>query len=223
MSDLHLTRAQSRRYDELAIKQFGMPSIVLMENAARNCVEVMRKLGVGGAVLVVCGRGNNGGDGFAIARHLDLLGYTVQVVEAEHDGPYSVDAEINRAILRKSGWELHRLEQLEPLLANATWCVDALLGTGARGAPRAPLDGVLATLNAAACTRVAVDISSGLDCDSGVAADCTFVADHTCTFVAAKRGMQQPAAQRVCGQIHVVDVGAPRIVLEQLCQETQPN
>lgn len=219
VTERYLNRVQSRQYDELAIHTFGVPSIVLMENAARNCVDVMSQIGVEGPVLVVCGRGNNGGDGFAIARHLDLRGWQVFVVEAHATGAYSRDAQVNRAILQNAGWNLGGVQELDSRLKQCTWCVDALLGTGAKGEPRPPLGQVIESMNAASCSRIAVDIPSGLDCDSGNASRYTVHADHTCTFVAKKTGMQLMEAQDMCGEIHVVDVGAPQAVIEQLCQE----
>lgn len=219
VSELYLNRAQSRRYDQLAIEQFGIPGIVLMENAARNCVDVMEAVGISGEVLVACGRGNNGGDGYSMARHLALRGYAVHVVEADSQGAYSDDAAVNREILLQTGWQLHGPDHLPALQSSVGCCVDALLGTGARGEPRPPFAELITQLNALDCPRWAVDLPSGLDCDTGECARATFHADHTCTFVAKKAAMRHRQAADACGQIHVVDVGAPRSVLEALLQE----
>ena len=102
------------------------------------------------------------------------------------------------------------------LLADANWIVDALLGTGARGEPRPPLDAVIDQINAAAAKRLAVDLPSGLDCDTGVAARHTIRADETCTFVAMKRGFLSPGADRYTGRVHVLDIGAPRKLVEEI-------
>ena len=95
-------------------------------------------------------------------------------------------------------------------LAGAAWIVDALLGTGARGEPRPPLDRVINQLNAAAAPILAIDLPSGLDCDSGQAAGHTIRAAHTCTFVARKIGFATAGAAAYTGEIHVLDIGAPR-------------
>jgi NAD(P)H-hydrate epimerase len=101
-------------------------------------------------------------------------------------------------------------------LAGAEWIVDALLGTGARGAPRPPLDVVIHALNQHSAHKLAVDLPSGLDCDTGEPAEPTIRADHTATFVAPKLGFANPLAAESLGQLHVVDIGAPRRLIEEI-------
>ena len=101
-------------------------------------------------------------------------------------------------------------------LRNAEWVVDALLGTGARGEPRPPLDLVIDQINAAVVNRLAVDLPSGLDCDSGAAAQHTIRADETCTFIAMKQGFLAAGAGRYTGRVHVLDIGAPRRLVEEI-------
>ncbi len=220
---LYLSRAQVREVDRRAIEQDGMSGLVLMENAGRGCVDVLCRLGVDGPVVVCCGRGNNAGDGFVIARHLDLRRHVVRVVLFGDPSGLQGDAAVNFAILRRcdvpvriapAGAETAWQDDL----ADAAWIVDALLGTGARGAPRPPLDRVIQRLNEAPARRLAVDLPSGLDCDTGEAAGVTFRADHTCTFVAAKAGFAAPAAQAYLGQVHVLDIGAPRRLIEAVAR-----
>ena len=104
------------------------------------------------------------------------------------------------------------------------WIVDALLGTGARGEPRPPLDAVIDQLNGASAKRLAVDLPSGLDCDTGAAARHTIRAAETCTFVAMKRGFTIPGAAQYTGRIHVLDIGAPRCLVEEMAgQAFQPD
>ena len=97
--------------------------------------------------------------------------------------------------------------------------VDALLGTGARGEPRPPLDAVIDQLNAAAAPKLAIDLPSGLDCDAGTAARHTIRAAQTCTFVAAKPGFFAPGAEQYVGRLHVLDIGAPRQVIEKVLDQ----
>ena len=124
------------------------------------------------------------------------------------------DAGANFNILRQTGVPIevfgnrHDAARLAEQLAGADWIVDALLGTGARGEPRPPLDAVIDQLNAAAAKRLAVDLPSGLDCDTGEAAQHTIRADETCTFVAMKRGFTTPGAEQYTGRVHVLDIGA---------------
>jgi len=217
-----LTRAQVREVDRRAIDEFGMSGLVLMENAGRGCVDTLCQLGCKGPVIVVCGKGNNAGDGFVIARHLDLLGIPVKVVLLGPSSELRGDAAANFLILSRSQFEIIEFSQMfEPerfqwALAGAEWIVDALLGTGATGAPRPPMDAAIRLMNAAPAKRLAVDLPSGLDCDTGNAADPTFQADHTCTFVAEKIGFASSAARRWLGQVHVVSIGVPSQLLAQV-------
>jgi NAD(P)H-hydrate epimerase len=98
-------------------------------------------------------------------------------------------------------------------LARAEWIVDALLGTGASGQPRPPMDEAIRAMNASPAKRLGVDLPSGLDCDTGIPAEPTIRANHTCTFVAPKLGFDNPQAATYLGQVHVVDIGVPRRVI----------
>ena len=226
MQSRPLTRAQVREVDRRAIDEYGMNGLVLMENAGRGCVDTLCRLGCRGPVVVVCGKGNNAGDGFVIARHLDLRGVPIKTVLLGSPGGLRGDTAVNFAILNRCGVPLVDLSTtfntaaLDAELAGAEWIVDALLGTGATGPPRPPLDMAIRRMNAAAAKRLAVDLPSGLDCDTGEPAEPTFRADHTCTFVATKVGFANPAAVAYLGQVHVLDIGAPRRLIEEITQAT---
>ncbi len=217
-----LSRAQVREVDRRAIHEFGMSGLVLMENAGRGCADVHCRLGCKGPVAIVCGKGNNAGDGFVIARHLDLRGVPVKVILLSAPGQLQGDAEANYRIIERSDLSIVDLSGqfsaalLERELAGSDWIVDAILGTGATGAPRAPFDAAIRQMNAANCQRLAVDLPSGLDCDTGEPAEPTFRAHHTCTFVAGKIGFSKPGAAPYLGQLHVLDIGAPRRLIEQI-------
>ena len=217
----YLTRAQVREVDRRAIEQYGISGLVLMENAGRGCADKLCQLGVSGPVVICCGRGNNAGDGFVIARHLDLRGREVRVLLFCDPSDLRGDAAANFSILAKcdvpvnvvSAWEE---TSWESELADAQWIVDALLGTGSRGHPRPPLDRVIQHLNQQQALRLAVDLPSGLDCDTGEPAPATFRADHTCTFVAPKIGFSSPSAAEFLGRVHVLDIGAPRKLIDEV-------
>lgn len=216
-----LTRQQVREVDRLASERCGLSGLILMENAGRSCVDRLCGLGVGGPVLICCGPGNNGGDGFVMARHLAVRGFAARVLLFCDPQRLRGDAATNFQILtccggwidRADGWDV---PQITAALQTADWIVDALLGTGSRGQPRPPLDGLIPQLNAAPGRRLAVDLPSGLDCDTGTPAASTFRADHTCTFIARKTGFAAPEAQRYLGEVHVEDIGIPWPVVEQL-------
>jgi NAD(P)H-hydrate epimerase len=216
-----LSRAQVRDIDRRAISEFGLAGIVLMENAGRGCVDVLCRLGCRGPVAIVCGKGNNAGDGFVIARHLDLRGISVKVLLLGSPRDLQGDAAVNYAVLAKCGVSIDDCSEnfaaagFANELGGADWVVDAILGTGATGSPRPPWDAAIELMNAAAGRRLAVDLPSGLDCDTGQPGEPTFRADHTCTFVAPKAGFGNPAAAQYLGQVHVLDIGAPRRLVEE--------
>lgn len=221
MTPRTLNRQQSREVDRRAIDEYGMRGLVLMENAGRGVADVLCELGIDGPVAICCGKGNNAGDGFVIARHLDLRGFPVRVVLAADPGELAGDARENYAVLSKSDVLIDRFAELGPArfdrhLAESAWIVDALLGTGAQGEPRPPVDHMIARMNAAGRPILAVDLPSGLDCDRGVAATQTVRAALTCTFVAAKPGFLVAGADRYVGQLRVLDIGIPRKLFEQI-------
>ena len=221
-----LDRSQIRQLDRRAIEEYGIPGVVLMENAGRGVADKLCELGIDGPVVICCGKGNNGGDGFVVARHLDLRGYKARVLMWSDPGKLSGDAATNFRILQRTDVPIgcfvprHDAARLEDQLADAAWIVDALLGTGAQGEPQSPLDTVIDQLNAAEVPKLAVDLPSGLDCDTGQAARHTFRAAHTCTFVAPKPGFFQPGAEQYTGQVHVLDIGAPRKLIDRMVGKT---
>jgi NAD(P)H-hydrate epimerase len=217
---MFLTREQVRAIDRRAIEEFGVPGAVLMENAGRGAAEVLLSLGARGPVVVCCGKGNNGGDGFVIARHLDNRAVPLRVLLFARPEELTGDAALNYEIVRRSGIALEVRagqavdgEALRRELAAAEWVVDALFGTGLAGAVRPPFDTVVGAINASGARVLAVDIPSGLDCDTGQPLGATVRAQHTVTFVAMKTGFAQPAAREWVGEVHVADIGAPRAAL----------
>lgn len=220
--ECYLTREQARAVDRRAIDEYGMTGLVLMENAGRGCADHLCQQGIAGPVVICCGKGNNGGDGFVIARHLDLRGYDVRILLFCAPTELTGDAAANFKTITAAELpvvccpESDRDRWLNDQLADADWIVDALLGTGSRGVPRPPIDLALNAINANAAKKLAVDLPSGLDCDSGQCATPTFRADHTCTFVAPKVGFRVLEAQRHLGVVHVIDIGVPRKLLNNL-------
>lgn len=216
MSPITFTREQARAFDKFAIEQLGIPSVVLMENAGRGAAELLRSLGVTGRVVICCGKGNNGGDGLVIARHLANVDVAVSILLLADPLALSPDAAIEWNIVRKMGlpreiWADKHLNEsdLDRLLADAEWIVDALFGTGLTGPVRTPLDRVIERINASGKRVLAVDIPSGLDADTGVPLGATICAEHTVTFVAQKIGFRNPASQVWTGRVHVVGIGIP--------------
>ena len=198
---MFLTRDQLRAIDRRAIEEFGVPGVVLMENAGRGAADVLRHLGIQGTVTICCGKGNNGGDGFVIARHLDNHQVPVKVLLFARPEDLAGDAAVNYRIIAKAGLPIvvHSATAvdetaLQQELAGSEWIVDALFGTGLAGPLRPPFDRIVAAIDESKARILAVDIPSGLDCDSGKPLGPTVRAEHTVTFVAPKLGFAAPGA-----------------------------
>jgi NAD(P)H-hydrate epimerase len=216
MAELFLSRDEVRSLDQRASADYGLPGIVLMENAGRGAAELLMGLGVRGPVIICCGRGNNGGDGFVMARHLDNHQVPVRVLLFASPADLRGDAAVNYGVLAKSDVPILQspLATLDQELATSDWVVDALFGTGLTGPVRAPFDQVIAAINSCPARILAVDIPSGLDCDTGLPLGPTIKAQHTAAMVAQKKGFAQPAARDWLGTVHVIDIGVPRKMLE---------
>jgi NAD(P)H-hydrate epimerase len=226
---MFLSRDEVRALDRRAMEEYGVSGLILMENAGRGAAELLRSLGIHGPVVICCGKGNNGGDGFVIARHLDKSRVAVRVCLFANPAELAGDALANWHILSKSGIPVHvhragsvTPEALRRELAPAEWIVDALFGTGLTGALRSPHAEIVAAINGTGAHVLAVDIPSGLDCDTGLPLGPTVRAHHTATFVGLKKGFANPAAQEWLGQVHVVDIGAPRKLVESAFVLTNP-
>jgi NAD(P)H-hydrate epimerase len=219
---MYLSREQVRALDRRAIEVYGVPGPVLMENAGRGAAELLLTLGIRGKVVICCGKGNNGGDGFVIARHLDNRRAPVKILLFAHPQELTGDAAIAYRIVAMSELPLTVFDRpivdvnlLQRDLADADWIVDALCGTGLQGPMRPPLDQAADAINSSRARVLAVDLPSGLDCDTGHPVGPTVRADHTATFVAMKKGFAVEAAAPWLGQVHVVDIGAPRKLVEE--------
>ncbi len=213
-----LTREEARALDRRAVEVFGVPGIVLMENAGRAMADLLLALGVHGRVVVACGKGNNGGDGLVVARHLDIAGVPVQIVLFDDPVNSTGDAAINHAIVARTRIPQTALlgpldeGRLRDILRDADWVVDALFGSGFRGPVEPPYHRIIEAINASGAKILAVDIPSGLDADTGGASEPTVRATHTATVVAPKKGFAEGAAW--LGRVHVVGMGAPRELLD---------
>ena len=228
---LVLTREQVRRVDRLAIQRYGMSGLVLMENAGRNAAEVVRhSYGDRGEALILCGSGNNGGDGFVIARHLHNIGWDVRSILVGDEESLTADTRVNFLIARNMGLPIDPVAapaNVAGLLAScstSTVVVDALLGTGFHGTVRSPSAELIHAANdASRRATVAIDVPSGLDCDTGEPSSAAIRADLTITFVALKCGFLRPGAAEFLGRVEVVDIGAPRELIEKIAVGAEPS
>lgn len=207
-----MSRHEVRAYDARAIAS-GIPGPVLMENAARGAAELLLSQGVVGPVAIICGKGNNGGDGFVIARHLQAVGKKTEVLLAADPSELTGDAATAFASMKGMGVEPSAIDpqQFDQLLAKlrrCEWIVDALLGTGTQGAIRPPWDRIIETINSARRKVLAVDLPSGLEADTGHPLGPTIRATLTATFVARKRGFDLPESEEFTGPVYVIAIGA---------------
>ncbi len=205
-----LDAAQMRAVDRWAIEQRGIPSLDLMERAGEGVARAVEELTPDGAVVVVCGKGNNGGDGLVVARLLREAARDVTIVCLAAGEELSPDARAN----------LERLAGAPPLalsdsaaseaLAQAHVIVDALLGTGFSGVAHGAVAEAIAAIDAVPGLVVSVDMPSGVDASNGVVAGPAITAAKTVTFHAAKPGLWIHPGKGHAGEVDVIDIGIPR-------------
>jgi NAD(P)H-hydrate epimerase len=220
-----LTAAQMREADRFTIEEIGIPSLVLMENAGRQVVAAIEstyEANLEGRVAVLCGRGNNGGDGFVVARTLLQRGVETAVFVVGAVADVKGDARLNLEILGRLGvtvvevndeqtWELHFSE-----ISDCTLIVDAMFGTGLRSPLAGMMETVVADINAAGIPIVAIDLPSGLSADSAHLIGACVDASMTVTLAAPKLPLIVPPGEVYAGDIVIADIGIPREVIEGL-------
>lgn len=215
-----LTRRQVREIDRIAIERYHIPGIVLMENAAIGVCDAACEMlddNCVGQVLIVCGGGNNGGDGLAVARHLHNRGADVTIALTIDPAKYQGDARINWNIVQAMNlpaepFDAGVIARTRPLLI-----IDAIFGTGLEQPPRPPFDAIAAAINASRVPVLAIDVPSGLDCDTGnPLGEIAIVASRTVTFVAEKIGFANPDAARFLGKVILADIGCPVELLARI-------
>ncbi|HEY2201337.1 MAG TPA: NAD(P)H-hydrate epimerase, partial [Solirubrobacteraceae bacterium] len=201
-----LDAEQMRAVDRWAIEERGVPGLDLMERAGAAVARAVERVAPDGSVTVVCGKGNNGGDGLAVARLLREADRQVTVVCTAPPEDFTGDVRAN----------LDRLPGDAPValdavaLDGATVIVDALLGTGFQGDPRGAVGEAIEAVNAAAAPVVSVDMPSGVDASTGVVAGAAVRAAVTVTFHAAKPGLWIYPGKAHAGEVETIDIGIPR-------------
>ena len=220
-----LNAAQMREADRRAIDDIGIPSLVLMENAGRQAVAAMEAMYsdlTDRRVGVLCGRGNNGGDGFVIARTLAQRGVDVAVYVIGRVADVRGDARVNLEILGRLGftvvevsdsqaWELHFSE-----VSDCTLIVDAIFGTGLSAPVSGFIESVITDVNASGIPVVAIDLPSGLSADSAEPIGPSIEAGLTVTLAAPKLPLVLPPGETRAGDIVIADIGIPGDVLENV-------
>jgi NAD(P)H-hydrate epimerase len=194
-----------RGVDRWAIEGRGVPSLELMEAAGRAVAEAVAGLAPEGPVRVVCGKGNNGGDGFVAARLLREMGFEIEALLLWPGEELRGDAAVN---FERSGGDLVDGDPAERLRGSGA-VVDAIFGTGFEGAPREPAAAAIAAINACGAPVVACDIASGVDASTGEVAGEAVEAEITVTFHAAKLGQRIAPGKWHTGELRVAPIGIP--------------
>jgi len=201
------TIKQAQKFDRYAQEALGIPSLILMENAGRSVAEVaLTMLGKKKNVLVVCGVGNNGGDGFVAARHLLNAGKKVDVFVVGDPAKLKPDPKINFSVLQKIKSRNLRVEFSVPgYFTSYNLIIDAIFGIGLQAEVRGSVSNVIKLMNKSRRPILAVDVPSGLSADTGQVLGVAVKAKTTVTFVANKKGFAK--AQKYCGRVVVRDIG----------------
>ena len=203
------TAEEMRAVDAAAIGTLGIPGAVLMERAGLAAAQEIMRLADGpGRAAVVCGAGNNGGDGFVVARHLHTAGWEVECLLAGDARKLPPDARLNHDVARNLGIPLADGVR-RGRLTRADVVVDALLGTGFRGAPRGAVGKAIEAMRGPLGAIVALDVPSGVDGSTGVVAGAAVAADVTICFHGRKLGTAIEPGRSASGRVVVADIGIP--------------
>ena len=206
-----LTTAQMREADRRCIEEIGIPGVVLMNTAGTAVFDEIDE----GPVGVVCGKGNNGGDGYVVARLALLAGYETRVLLVADPDDITGDAAVFLQAYRNLGGEVKSVRDEQAAaeavagLANCAVLVDALLGTGVKGEVRGPIRAAIEAWPAV--STIAVDLPSGLNADTGEPCGCCVKAGVTVTFQFAKQGFSASSAKPWLGRLVVADIGIPSV------------
>lgn len=225
----HVTAAQMKAIERAAIEKHGVPAALLMENAGAAVAEEIVKFAKPGDVIVVAGYGNNGGDGFVIARLLLKKGFNVNVMLAGRPRPFSNEAGNNfKAILDmncvpRAIYDISGMEKAFASLPGCELIVDALFGIGIKG----PLDrfyvALIEKINSSGAKIIAVDLPSGLDADEGTPCPSAVKALKTVTFGLSKAGFKNEASRSYTGEVIVADIGIPSAAVNDVLAMAQKD
>jgi hydroxyethylthiazole kinase-like uncharacterized protein yjeF len=209
--------------DRLAIVQHGIPSFILMENAGRECAKlILKRLASKKSkrVCIICGTGNNGGDGLVIARYLKAAGVKVHVCVIGQKKNLKQDPAINFSILESMNPSLYigqrLLAQHQQNIRQADVVVDALFGVGLNRPLEKSFQKVIEIVNHESQYTVSIDVPSGLDATTGKKEGACIDADETIAFTFAKKGFFLNNGPEVIGKLNVIDIGIPSVLKKRI-------
>jgi len=220
-----LTISQTQDLDQILVSHLGLPVMVLMENAGRHAAELARQM-LGKSInnkkiIILCGTGNNAGDGMVAGRYLHNLGANILVILTSDVTILKKEPKLQAEILAKMQVNIktfgeNNFELIKKQLRTADLIIDALLGFGSVGDPREPAKTLINLANQTQTKILAVDLPSGLNADTGIAGNPTIKANSTITLALPKVGLIKPEAHPWIGDLYVADIGVPRIAYEKL-------
>ncbi len=221
-----VTAAEMRGVEARAFKEFGISSLILMEHAGtcvadiaeRNFLTADQPEPELSRILILCGKGNNGGDGFVAARHLFNRGHEIGIFLASRADEIKGDAKVNFEIARKLGIPIYqevpnKLFQLETALKDCSLVIDALFGTGLDRDIQEPYLGLIKAVNRAGKPVLAVDLPSGLHSDTGEPLPAAVEAKATAVLGLPKQGLYASQGPIYAGHIYLVDIGLPKTLM----------
>jgi NAD(P)H-hydrate epimerase len=213
------TSSQIRKADQLMIEEYQFPGLLLMETAGRKCAEfILEQYPNQSHCFILAGPGNNGGDGFVIARYLHQAGKNVEILLSHPPDKYQGDALINYNALQGADLPIVIWGQATPQLTEGTLIIDALLGTGIKDAPRGPIADIIREYSDLGLPSVAIDLPSGLNADTGLVYKGfqPISATYTLTFQCPKICHFVTPASNFCGKVVTVEIGIWPEVMEEL-------
>jgi len=218
-----VTAGQMRKIERMAMEELGIPSIVLMENAAvqlsKYCINAIKNI-QNADVLIICGHGNNGGDGFALARHLHITGIVIKVI---YTGGVNAEssAAVNLEIIKKMEIPViqarhDNLSEIKSFIENSDLTVDAMLGTGLDRNVEGIFRDLTEMINSYAKYVISVDIPSGVHSDTGRIMGCAVKAAQTVTFCLPKTGLYAYPGAEYAGRINIEDISIPNSIINKI-------
>ncbi len=220
-----VTASEMREMDRLAINDIGIPGVVLMENAAKGATEVFMSHynpSLDSEILVICGKGNNGGDGYVMARYLHNRGMKVSVIITGRKSAISGDAAVNLSVIEKLGIEISEIhdetvfENFTQRLSGCSYIIDGIFGTGLNSPVTGIYKRIIDAINSSKKTVIAIDIPSGVNSDTGGIMGAAVRADLTVTFGFAKPGHYIHPGALLTGRVVTVDIGIPGMISDRL-------
>ena len=217
-----VSNQEMKKIDQWSIKSLRIPGIVLMENAGRGCVDVLEKYFAlkNLKVLIVCGKGNNGGDGFVMARHLQNRGTIAKIILPGKGNKLTGDSLINYELAKKTKIDVYETTDLNKIKRiNNTFhpdvLIDAIFGTGFKGTPEGIYFKLIEMINKSEAFVFSIDIPSGINGDNGQFEKICVIADATATMCLPKQGNYLYPGRAFCGDLYTIDIGVPYSLINQ--------